>query len=488
MTKVLTTIKDDPPDIKNFKKDKLLFILNFIHTIPANNKRNGITYDGFTKVYSSLIQSYVHDYRLYLNYLLAEDFILTDGFYIIGEKSTGYKIHPKYNDPITISYIKDRILIKNIRKKKRKQKRENKKNIHLSKWMDGLEIDFDAALEYIKRQYEYRMSNPRMRDWDEKNNRYKNPVIQYNCALINIYNIRDKNYNFFIDTSVGRLHTNLTNMSGEIRKFITYKGQKLLTADISNSQPYLSPILFELSFYTTSSKSQQKGLAEFSSLFKNEKVEIDEIKTKNVKIINQIQTNKINYHPTLMSAKPTHITDIEHITNNNTNDLILYTQLVKYGQLYEYLGEVFQTEINKTFSDRKKVKKEVLLIFYSDNRFIGQRNAACKRIFKKHFPNVYEIFATFKKHDKRILPRLLQRIEAHLILDIICKRIHKENPLIPLYTIHDSISTTQQHFEYVKKVMSEELTKYIGISPTFKTELWDQSELKNDYRILMNNA
>jgi hypothetical protein len=59
-----------------------------------------------------------------------------------------------------------------------------------------------------------------------------------------------------------------------------------------------------------------------------------------------------------------------------------------------------------------------------------------------------------------------------MVIDIICKKIARIDSNIPLYTIHDSIATTEEYSEIVNKVIYEKLTEYIGIPPTLKTEYW----------------
>jgi len=77
-----------------------------------------------------------------------------------------------------------------------------------------------------------------------------------------------------------------------------------------------------------------------------------------------------------------------------------------------------------------------------------------------------------KKKDKADLAKLLQRIEAHLILDVICKRIAKEKPNLTIFTIHDSIITIKGNESYVSSVIRDELTKKVGLTPTLKIEYW----------------
>jgi len=44
------------------------------------------------------------------------------------------------------------------------------------------------------------------------------------------------------------------------------------------------------------------------------------------------------------------------------------------------------------------------------------------------------------------------------------------DPTIPMFTIHDNIITTEQHADVVKKVMEEELERYVGYKSTLSVE------------------
>ena len=113
-----------------------------------------------------------------------------------------------------------------------------------------------------------------------------------------------------------------------------------------------------------------------------------------------------------------------------------------------------------------------------------------KRIFTTElYPKVAELFRIIKRnysdcpmedpHSR--LSRMLQAIESTIILHKCCKRIWVEREhTIPIFTIHDSIVTTQEHYEYVRQVMHEELTRYIGMPPSLSIETWDIANLNQN--------
>ncbi len=64
------------------------------------------------------------------------------------------------------------------------------------------------------------------------------------------------------------------------------------------------------------------------------------------------------------------------------------------------------------------------------------------------------------------------------MLQAVTKRIAKERPRLPIYTIHDSIATTEGNEYYVKRILEEKLQAAIGYLPKLSTELWHPSLMK----------
>jgi hypothetical protein len=105
-------------------------------------------------------------------------------------------------------------------------------------------------------------------------------------------------------------------------------------------------------------------------------------------------------------------------------------------------------------------------------------------LLKGWFPEVTNLVKTLNelsieasrelKEEVNFLPVLLQRIESHVVIDVICKRIEQVNPGIPLYPIHDSILTTEEYVGLVRSVMERELLDYVGVAPGLTIESYDE--------------
>ena len=66
----------------------------------------------------------------------------------------------------------------------------------------------------------------------------------------------------------------------------------------------------------------------------------------------------------------------------------------------------------------------------------------------------------------------LQYIESQLIIQGVCKTVAENNPEIPLFTIHDSIATTEEYVDYVEQVMKDIIKEAIVAEPMIKREAW----------------
>ncbi len=75
-----------PDSIKPFKKQHLLYILDLITSIPANNKKL-VLQDGFVPISANALQKKVRNYKQYLEYLISNGVFIVKRQYIPGEKS-----------------------------------------------------------------------------------------------------------------------------------------------------------------------------------------------------------------------------------------------------------------------------------------------------------------------------------------------------------------------------------------------------------------
>lgn len=194
-----------------------------------------------------------------LNNLVKWNIIEKDSYYIKGIKSTGYKII-KHNlslmsehsdtkttekEPQTLTStnssegknlkinenkrfrfkrieLKDKLMKKKLRDFKIKRINDMKSRDEVLNQLyinlTNIKIDHKEAFKYIRETYSP-LSN------------------EYASRELSIQMIRDKNWFFNRDETGNRVHTNLTNLSGDLRRFLSFGNQTLGQVDITNSQP-----------------------------------------------------------------------------------------------------------------------------------------------------------------------------------------------------------------------------------------------------------
>lgn len=447
--------------IKKFKLDNLTYIIGLIVSIPASNK-DLLTNNGFVPINSAILQKRIRNYNEYIDYLLLHNIFITDNHSINFIKSRGYKFGPMYDNTDIIGIpIHDLQLKNSIYKTTEITAAKQKKYNHLLKWYNPqLQIDYETAISFIEADLRRKIANPELCDLDKKGNP-KDPYLQYKCALLNIERINAGYFNISIDSNVKRLHSTISNFRGILRNCISFGDRKLLSIDIKNSQPYLSTVLLNKLFWIgKDGKDLCNSCTDFSiNLFYD-------------RVFRKIFNNKDNTLDSFVTLVNTYV-------NQADSDLHRYITLVQQGVFYKYLGDEFTKELGLDYRDKKYLKPIVFLVFFTHNSFLAQDEAKHKRIFKNLFPDLYHIFSLIKKSDKTNLPRLLQRIESHLMLNVITKRIAAERKDLPIFTLHDSIVTTDEpgNAEYIQKVMEEEFAKAIGFPPKFEIEHWDVANL-----------
>ena len=452
---------------EGLKKDYLRFIVHSVITRRASLsdehlKRLGKD-NGFVPLNSIILKEKIPQYQIHLDYLEQADIIQCDNTYIVGKVSKGYKLTDLYlGQPVILVPVADFILRQKIIRDD-PFKKSNKAFIefpYLSKWFRTkmLTIDEHAAIKYINKLEIVEFNNidsnrlfSKQRKLEEKASIFE----KYKNFKVLVSRFANQDFFFKIDDAGNRLHTNLTNLPKGLRKHVTYEGKKLVSIDIVNSQPYMSIGLLQKEFWQTHTNTEKPTLKEIH------KGKYKETR-KERKIINSI-IMFLDSPESLYSRGFEKENFIKNVIN---------------GDFYEFLITVFENELGLKLGGtqeekRRKVKGKVLtLLFDNDNKGYNQEPDSPSQLFRKKFPMISRIFRYIKKNDYRMLAIILQRIESSLLLGKVCKRISKESPDIPLFTIHDSIVTTKGNESYIESVMKNELEKSLGNSPTLKIEDW----------------
>lgn len=437
-------LKENPPKFK-YQRDFFIYLVHLINDIPSRSKESYVDY---VPLNSTLLQRRNRQYREHLDYLIEVGVFNENAQYIVGSKSRSFCLTNKYQTMVKPIVITKHTLIKSILKYINVDTMENDKGNYiknnrsleyLSSWFnDKLTIDFEEAKQYLLDLYE-KEKKEELNIWNGKNIK---AMARFNSRYIVVNKLHKGQFLHTIDNTAGRFHTVLTQIKGDLRQFIRFNGQKLIAVDIVNSQPYLSCVLFD----------KQKFID--NKLFSKMQMYNKGYLTDNIK-----------------SLRPFLKTKIENATQSKSvND---FTNIVKSGKLYERFSELLLDNglIEDNGNNRKQAKEIIFSSIFSPNQSIAYNNAMV--IFKKHFPDVYEIYRAIKQGEHRTLACILQNLEAELILHTACKIISEQRPDIPLFTLHDSIITTEGNEDFVYKVLYDVLLNAIGIPPTLKYEKWN---------------
>lgn len=463
-------IYETPAPFRNFKRDKLRYIIHLISAIPLMKK--DLIHEDYIPIHAKTLQRKIHNYREYLQYLIDDLKILEcNNHYVVGGFSMGYRLVKKYRESkVAPVKVMDYTFRKTLQRQRVLKDATVMSVPHITKWFEEekLQIDLPLVKQFLNRELELKMGNQSLWNLD-RNEKKKNPVSQYNHALMSAERLDWKDYHLMLDDNVYRFHSNLTNMRSIVRNAVSYDGQKLISIDIRNSQPYLSTVLFNEAFWSGS---------------ENQKTIKNVAQNDPFSLLNGI----ITINNTNIPVSDSYIMVVDIVSFLTGKDFIKYVKLVSDGSIYDFLQDKFHHDLGIDYCSRRDVKAAIFQVLFTDNRFIGQKEAEPKFLFKQLFPDVYKLFALIKKRDKTLLPRLLQSIESHLIIDVIAKRISEELPSAPIFTIHDSIATTEDNVDKVRSIMSEELFKAIGHRPVLQVEQWDRQNIFDYLSMLERKA
>ena len=89
------------------------------------------------------------------------------------------------------------------------------------------------------------------------------------------------------------------------------------------------------------------------------------------------------------------------------------------------------------------------------------------RLFEVHHPEILQWIRSQKVRDYADLARRMQREESGMMIGAVARRLMEHHPEVPFYTVHDSITTVEEHGELVGRILREEYHR-AGLHPTLK--------------------
>lgn len=363
-----------------------------------------------------------HRYPFVIKKMTDAGIIKCNDSYLVGEYSKSYTFsNPSYFSEVAFVPNPDYI-------SPTQYLEEPYKSLSIDFDCDKLTIDKEKAFEYISTMELYSQKT-------------------YN--LISVKKLFMGDYYFTTD-KYGRFHHNLTNLSSELRKFLTYKNEKLKGIDLPNAQPLLLLIL-----------------------------------------LNHIKEHKESQY----LVDPS---EVLKAIDENLDQVQLLKELVFDGNFYAFIYHKLQPMNIKDLPEtlwgdtpkevRKIVKLEVLKWINAKRKSNDHYRPYIDEIIEHHFKPLHTLMWTIKSLENtpdaertkdgsldrrdsyKNAARVLQSMESNMMIKGICNQLKDEKPSIPLFTIHDCIYTNESNFEYLYSFSNQYIKDNYNINITFNKE------------------
>jgi hypothetical protein len=310
--------------------------------------------------------------------------------------------------------------------------------------------------------------------FDKINRTRKNKVYNYKSyfnyfgkTLSIIKDIDDKKHNISISKNNKRFYSFLTSFNKIYRPFLIIDGNKVGEVDIMTSQSYILSTILNERFYKRISKGYN-----LHTIHPNLKIGIDNLGKNNPS--NQIGRNIFItgvYFSSIMLEGIKKYTNIDFTSDYYTFILSegnrLYPDHINKHKVFlkgrDYIkGQIMNFLFLKNKNKKSKKNKRGNGYDREDNPFV--------KLMELLYPELCDYVIRFNQYyTSTEFSILLQRSEMFLMLNV-CKELQLRHPNIPLYTIHDSILTTQSNLPIVQKVMTDVITKLTGKSVGVKSK------------------
>lgn len=301
-------------------------------------------------------------------------------------------------------------------------------------WNEGLEIDKDGALLYYKGFLNRFVELAQSRKGPDYIQKIKSSVPLRISRLNSVIGKVQAHDHFPSIDANARLYTLWPLMPEPIRNFITFNGKSLCTIDIKNSQPFHLCYLFTPEFW---------GSKEYATAL----ISLDKWLYQTLEKENILE--KIRQHVKAVQ---------------NAKDVILFREKTISGQYYESLVEKYADQ-HPELATRAKAKLNFLRFLNFDLRRKNQKRYAAYRTWAKDFPNVAALLELIKEVNHPFISKILQQLEAKILLQKTAAAFAKKFPSTPIGSIHDSLITLHDKQEELMLITKKVYKKFLGITP-----------------------
>ena len=416
--------------------DKLVWLLGTVARLHASPKYRG---EEFVPLYTKLLKHYLGGtYQKYVRRLLSEglleaeeDHLRADSAsYVPGVVSKRYRVAKAYNSPLRPVPIMDPVLVAKVKASwGRTTVLEREPYLTMRRHFDRVGIDVKGVQDMVVSQIIRKRAKS---------------VRAERMAYFSAVELGRGYIRFNVNAVNKRLDTNVTNMRKDIRAYIKIdEDVDLVSVDLKNSQPFILSAII-------------KGYSIIQDIIKGEGGEsmayVDKL----------IQSHK-------------------HILGSDAEEFVLHASR---GTVYESIVIGAGNNLGLDIA-REHGKKIFLAVLYSGRRgnpLFGTddptlRSLNPRQVFRSVYPSLYDFLRAVKESRgiNRDLAIYMQRIEAHLVLDRVARRVVAEHgDSLPFLTVHDSFICKRRDVGHVVRIASETVLNQTGTLPCLDVEYREQ--------------
>jgi hypothetical protein len=441
------------------KLDVAVFFLSLFNSIPSFYRQNMESNN--VSLNSERLKKYHSRYSFYFVFFQKEGYIIKVQNHSSDNRfSRVYRVSEKYSKDELKSYmITDKCLSKKFDSRGRDSVQLSKNHIcenqrpHLTKFFnESLTINYWEARNETEKLFSNEQNKGR-----------------YYASLVVLDEFKNQNWKYSIKPKTdNRFHTNITRLPSFFRKYLRYNNEPLVALDLKTSQPFFLCVIIK-------------------AIIKKDKRLLDKINANlvlNDKVIQELFDLELN--------KDELVKFLFIVLNKDLYDEFAKELEVKYNgeglpfrvvSNYNNANSGFQRRVFdikrsptriKTYESERDLSKNVIMeIFYSKpNSTIREA-----KVFREIYCSIYKIFKCLNDNDVKLW-RLLQNVEAFVLLDHVAKTINKKYPEMPLFSIHDSLITTEQWEKKLKREMLREIKLLTSLIPNVEIEYWSNIIIK----------
>lgn len=448
---------------KQYIRDGMVYFLSLLTVDNYYHQPNNDGYRSINdKILSSIIGKGEKESRTsMIKNILLDNGVIEKRSYRKGHYSTGFRLTPKYNTGIyTEVKLSDRIKKKITQHQTKKGQSKNIDITHLTNQFQKhiINVDLIGAEMFLKNLGSdvWKLIKNERKMADES----RESLFNYIGKSINVLkDINNKNFKFSYSDNNHRFNSNITSLPKILRPFLKINGESIGEVDLSSSQPFILSTILNKSFFENENAGYNLTTIypELKNDFVNLRQMIPSNQSGNKNYIMGVYLNDTNYR------------SLQSFINFDFKNDFYDDVLTEGKQLFPKL-----IETKKGFENGREYIKSNMLKFLFDRNEMYRDSNPVVELIKKTKPGLTEYIERFNQHyTGSTLSILLQRSESYIMLENVCRKLEREFPEVPYFTIHDSIITTKDELNLVKSFAHYTINKITKKSVGLKIKSLD---------------